>query len=228
MPLVKQIVANAELFCEARQGRGFPAPLDSHRSAAVYRLLKARRPSAVCFAVRAVIVVALDAMTRRTRPHVSEEGIERFPSRIEVDATPAITMELDVAAVAATLAHSNPRNKCRAMSVARVQRSAVGRGAAATDAQAVAERTRENRALRSALAKTNVADYFDLLCPPKYRPLPKAFASQINVFHTCVVRLRSTSLRRWLPTAIKSCAERQCKDRFERIYHAIPRRKVAP
>lgn len=30
----------------------------------------------------------------------------------------------------------------------------------------------------------------------------------------------------WLPVAIKSCARPECKDRFERTYHAIPRKPV--
>lgn len=30
----------------------------------------------------------------------------------------------------------------------------------------------------------------------------------------------------WLPTRIKSCAGRVCKDRWERQYHAIPRQKI--
>ena len=30
----------------------------------------------------------------------------------------------------------------------------------------------------------------------------------------------------WLPNSIKSCGDPDCKDRWERIYHAIPRRKV--
>ena len=30
----------------------------------------------------------------------------------------------------------------------------------------------------------------------------------------------------WMPTALKSCAGRVCKDRWERKYHAIPRQKI--
>lgn len=30
----------------------------------------------------------------------------------------------------------------------------------------------------------------------------------------------------WLPDQIKSCSQDYCKDRFERIYHSIPRKKV--
>ena len=32
----------------------------------------------------------------------------------------------------------------------------------------------------------------------------------------------------WLPNKIKSCAGAVCKDRWERAYHATPRRKVLP
>lgn len=31
----------------------------------------------------------------------------------------------------------------------------------------------------------------------------------------------------WLPTALKSCAGRVCKDRGERKYHAIPRQRIS-
>lgn len=31
----------------------------------------------------------------------------------------------------------------------------------------------------------------------------------------------------WLPNAIKSCASPACKDRWERLYHALPRKAVS-
>lgn len=32
----------------------------------------------------------------------------------------------------------------------------------------------------------------------------------------------------WLPNTTKNCTSSDCKDRWERLYHATPRRKVAP
>lgn len=30
----------------------------------------------------------------------------------------------------------------------------------------------------------------------------------------------------WLPLSIKTCSDKSCKDRWERIYHALPRRSI--
>ncbi len=64
-------------------------------------------------------------------------------------------------------------------------------------------------------------------CPANLLPVPSCKGWALD--HTiplaaggCDAQINLT----WLPTAIKSCARPACKDRWERTYHAIPRRAV--
>lgn len=81
-------------------------------------------------------------------------------------------------------------------------------------------RIKRNRAELRAFAKV-------FPCPSTLEPLPSCKGWAID--H--VIPLASGGCdtiinMQWLPDSIKSCAGTKCKDRWERIYHQLPRTKV--
>lgn len=90
-------------------------------------------------------------------------------------------------------------------------------GEPARDANGVIKR---NRAVLRAFAKV-------FPCPSTLQPAPSCPGWAID--HTIPLAsggCDSPANLTWLPDAIKRCAEPACKDRWERIYHATPRRRI--
>lgn len=87
------------------------------------------------------------------------------------------------------------------------------------------ERAADGRIKRSRAVLREFARTFP--CPATLEPAPSCPGWAID--H--VIPLASGGCDapvnlQWLPDSIKSCADDDCKDRWERIYHALPRRAV--
>lgn len=64
-------------------------------------------------------------------------------------------------------------------------------------------------------------------CPANLLPVPSCPGWAIDhVIPLVSGGCDSTINMQWLPDSIKSCAQPNCKDRWERAYHAQPRRQI--
>ena len=64
-------------------------------------------------------------------------------------------------------------------------------------------------------------------CPSTLQPVPSCPGWQID--HVLPLASGGCAMQgnlQWLPVEIKTCAGTLCKDRWDRIYHAIPRKAV--
>lgn len=86
-------------------------------------------------------------------------------------------------------------------------------------------RDKHGAIIRSRAALRQFARVFP--CPSTLKPVPHCPGWAID--HVIPLAAGGADAQinlQWLPVQIKSCAKPWCKDRFERTYHAIPRRPV--
>jgi hypothetical protein len=87
------------------------------------------------------------------------------------------------------------------------------------------KRDKHGRILRSRAVLRRFAKVFP--CPSTLKPIPSCPGWAID--HPLPLASGGCDAQinlQWLPTAIKACAAPACKDRWERIYHAVPRQPV--
>ena len=107
------------------------------------------------------------------------------------------------------------------------QLPAPGQPGAIQDARYCGEpaRTADGRIKRSRALLREFAKTFP--CPETLEPTPSCPGWALDhVLPLASGGCDSAINLQWLPDTIKSCADADCKDRWERIYHALPRRLV--
>lgn len=86
-------------------------------------------------------------------------------------------------------------------------------------------RTVEGRIKRSSSVLREFASVFP--CPSTLRPVPACYGWQIDhVLPLATGGCDAPVNLQWLPLLTKTCTALACKDRWERTYHAYPRRAV--
>ena len=111
--------------------------------------------------------------------------------------------------------------------VARAQLPAAGQPGAVNDPRYCGEPARniDGRIKRSRAVLREFAKVFP--CPETLEALPSCPGWAIDhVIPLAVGGCDAAINLQWLPDTIKSCSDADCKDRWERIYHAQPRRAV--
>ena len=107
------------------------------------------------------------------------------------------------------------------------QLPAPGQPGAVNDARYCGEpaRTADGRIKRSRAVLRDFAKVFP--CPETLEPLPSCPGWAIDhVIPLASGGCDSAVNLQWLPDSIKSCSDADCKDRWERLYHAQPRRAI--
>jgi hypothetical protein len=110
---------------------------------------------------------------------------------------------------------------------ARADLPAAGQPGAVNDLRYCGEpaRTADGRIKRSRAVLREFAKVFP--CPETLEPVPSCPGWAIDhVIPLAVGGCDAPVNLQWLPDSIKSCGDGDCKDRWERIYHAQPRRAV--
>lgn len=104
-----------------------------------------------------------------------------------------------------------------------------GQPGAPNDARYCGEptRTADGRITRSGAVLREFARVFP--CPATLEPVTSCAGWQIDhVIPRASGGCDSQKNLQWLPVAIKTCSLPACKDRWERNYHAYPRRSISP
>ncbi len=87
------------------------------------------------------------------------------------------------------------------------------------------ERWADGRIKRSRALLREFAKVFP--CPATLEPVPSCQGWALDhVLPRASGGCDSQINLQWLPDSIKSCADDDCKDRWERVYHALPHRPV--
>ena len=110
---------------------------------------------------------------------------------------------------------------------ATAQLPAAGQPGAVNDARYCGEpeRTASGRIKRDPVVLRQFAKVFP--CPEPQEGIPGCPGWSIDhVIPLATGGCHTAVNLQWLPNSIKSCGDPDCKDRWERIYHAIPRGKV--
>lgn len=108
----KYLLSDAETSRPMRQHHSFALIGDVHGPAVIAALHKSGRPSAVRRLVVAIIVDAIKGHAVRTIAHVRKEVLERMPPTVaDANTARAVSTEVAVPRVIATLEHAVPRSE---------------------------------------------------------------------------------------------------------------------